>query len=120
MTPAELLRLASDRRRAATEAWSELLGGGSSCRLDGSLSAHEGAKLREGESVLLGLVVRQLRAHPGDDVRTSLDAASAAWARQPVPDRGRDWDAYRRGGDDALRDLRAVVSPPGPVPPPTR
>ncbi len=109
MTPEELLTLATRRRAAASQAWSDLLGGGSSCRLDGSLSAHEGAKLREGETAALGLVIRQVRAHPDVAALVSLDAAAAAWERQPVPGRGRDWDAYRRGGDDALRELRLLL-----------
>lgn len=109
MTPAELLALASERRAAATQAWSDLLGGGAACRIDGSLSTHEGAKLREGETAALGLVVRQVRANPDLAAPASLEAAADQWARKPVPGRGRDWDAYRRGGDDALRDLRAAL-----------
>ncbi len=110
MTAEELLTLATRRRAAASQAWSDLLGGGSSCRLDGSLSAHEGATLREGETAALGLVIRQVRAHPDVAALVSLDAAAAAAReRQPVPGRGRDWDAYRRGGDDALRELRLLL-----------
>lgn len=120
MTPVELLALASERRLAASEAWSELLGGGASCRLDGSLSSHEGAKLREGESAALGLVVRQLKANPGAEAGVSLDAAAAQWARTSMAGRGRDWDAYRRGGEAALADLRRWVNPPGRGPLPRR
>lgn len=109
MTPAELLALASKRRAEATQAWSDLLGGGAACRIDGSLSSHEGAKLREGETASLGLVVRQVRANPDADAVASLEAAAEKWARTPVPGRGRDWDAYRRGGDGAIADLRAAV-----------
>lgn len=109
MTPAELLDLASERRLAASEAWSALLGGGAACRLDGSLSSHEGAKLREGESAALGLVVRQLKANPDRAAAASLDAAVAQWTRLPMAGRGNDWEAYRRGGDDALRDLRSAL-----------
>lgn len=109
MDSAGLLAVATQRRVAATEAWSALLGGGASCRLDGSLSSHEGAKLREGEATALGLVVRQARSTPDADAVTILAAAAERWSRTPVPGRSRDWDAYRRGGDDALRDLRAAV-----------
>lgn len=109
MTPAELLALASERRLAASQAWSDLLGGGAACRVDGSLSSHEGAKLREGEAAALGLVVRQVKANPGVDAAESLSAAADRWARTPVPGRGRDWDAYRRGGEGALGDLRAAL-----------
>ncbi|MGM0384785.1 MAG: hypothetical protein ACQERF_02220 [Actinomycetota bacterium] len=109
ITPAEMLALATERRTAATQAWSDLLGGGAACRIDGSLSSHEGAKLREGETAALGLVVRRVRANPDVEATVSLDAAAEQWAHTPVPGRGRDWDAYRRGGDDALRDLRAAI-----------
>lgn len=109
MTPEELLALATQRRLEATNAWSELLGGGASCRLDGSLSSHEGAKLREGEAAALGLVVRQLKAHPDAAASMSLEAAAERWGPTPAPGRGRDWEAYRRGGDDALEALRALM-----------
>jgi hypothetical protein len=109
MTPAELLAVASERRAAATQAWSDLLGGGAACRIDGSLSSHEGAKLREGETAALGLVIRQVRANPDADAVACLDSAAEKWARTPVPGRGRDWEAYRRGGDGALADLRATL-----------
>ncbi|MDX5318711.1 MAG: hypothetical protein LPK38_05070, partial [Actinomycetes bacterium] len=78
--------------------------------IDGSLSSHEGAKLREGETAALGLVVRQVRANPGSDATASLDAAAEKWARTPVPGRGRDWDAYRRSGDGAIAELRDIVA----------
>ena len=110
MTGAELADIAVERRRAAMQAWSDLLAGGASCRLDGSLPVHEGAKLREGESVALGLVARQARQQRTDDALTSLEAAAASWAAMPVPGHGRDWDAYRRGGDQALAELRALVA----------
>ena len=50
-----------------------------------------------------------MRANPDADAVASLDAAAEKWARTPVPGRGRDWDAYRRGGDGAIVDLRAAV-----------
>lgn len=108
-TPAQLLPLVTARRAAATAAWSDLLGGGAACRIDGSLSSHEGAKLREGEAAALGILVRLLRRRPDDDVRAILDAAAAEWGTRSATGKGRDWDAYRRGGDGALQDLRAVV-----------
>lgn len=111
ITTAELADIAAERRRAATQAWSDLLAGGAACRLDGSLPVHEGAKLREGQSVALGMVARQARRQQDDDALTVLETAAASWAAMPVPGQGRDWDAYRRGGDLALADLRAVVAP---------
>jgi len=108
-TAAQLLPIVTARRAAATAAWSDLLGGGASCRLDGSLSSHEGAKLREGEAAALGILARRLRKHPDDDVLTTLDAATAEWRIKSAIGIGRDWDAYRRGGDAALQDLRDAV-----------
>jgi hypothetical protein len=109
ITGAQLADIAVERRRVATQAWSDLLGGGASCRLDGSLPVHEGAKLREGESVALGLVVREARRQRTDDALTVLEAAAASWTGMPVPGQGRDWDAYHRGGDLALAELRELV-----------
>jgi hypothetical protein len=105
-----LAELAAERRRLANEAWSALLAGGASCRLDGALPMHEAAKLREGESVALGLVARRARREPSATAEAVLDGAAEAWAALPVPGQGRDWDAYRRGGDQALAGLRTVLA----------
>ncbi len=109
ITSQQFLALVTERRIAATQSWSELLGGGATCQLDGSLSSHEGAKLREGEVAALGLVIRALRARPDDDIVDIFGGAIGQWNSQPVPGRGTDWEAYLRGGEDALESLRAVL-----------
>lgn len=97
------------RRTDAAQAWSDALGGATSCTLAKDGRSHPTAKYQEGRAAAFGDVLRRLEhAAPAEDVTAAAAALAGEWAsRTPLGGGNRDWESYRAGGVDALRELAA-------------
>ncbi|GAA2032636.1 hypothetical protein GCM10009819_15870 [Agromyces tropicus] len=98
-----------ERRARAAEAWAATMGDATSCALAKDGRSHPAGKFHEGRTAALGEL---MRACPADATAPSATALAAAladeWAGRAVPGGGsRDWESYRAGGIEALREVAA-------------
>jgi len=107
----DLLGLVTSAERDALDRWTLTLGGGSVCREPGV-----DAKYLEGRAAALALVRRALGRvaapspalpAPGQSGRTAVEEATRRWRVVADAGRGRAWEAYRTGGQEALDELAA-------------
>ncbi|MFC9917140.1 hypothetical protein [Agromyces binzhouensis] len=85
------------------------MGDDTSCALAKDGRSHPAGKFHEGRTAALGELLRSCPTDAAGETIVALAASLAdRWATRPLPGGGdRDWESYRSGGVEALRELAA-------------
>ncbi|WP_430646735.1 hypothetical protein [Agromyces sp. GXS1127] len=96
-------------RASAAAAWSETMGDTTSCALAKDGRSHPAGKFHEGRVAALGELLRACPADATGQAVTALAASLAdEWVSRVMPGGGsREWESYRAGGVEVLREVAA-------------
>ncbi|MBM7502804.1 hypothetical protein ACFPER_04940 [Agromyces aurantiacus] len=97
------------RRTSSAQAWADALGDATSCTIAKDGRSHPTAKFQEGRAAALGDLLRRTdRDATADAILAAAAALAEEWERRRPPGGGdRNWESYRAGALQALRDLEA-------------